>query len=189
MLHTLRLSKKFTWTAWMTLWHPAKNIFHLESKWIAWTTPWPHIPTASMHLTDPVPCLATPGVFCRRVLPSLPQPDIVSLDGMSLCALVANMDTERSNATPGGRGTDHPASRHVAFSPMSEDESLLSMSTIPPRFSPLPPAYEAELIVACMHSGGVTAYHRAPRVGENWLAPTGGHGCPFPKPPPPSGPP
>ena len=22
-------------------------------------------------------------------------------------------------------------------------------------------------------------------VGENWLAPTGGHGCPFPKPPPP----
>ena len=23
------------------------------------------------------------------------------------------------------------------------------------------------------------------RVGENWLAPTGGHGCPFPKPPPP----
>ena len=28
-------------------------------------------------------------------------------------------------------------------------------------------------------------------VGENWLAPTGGHGCPFPNPPPPppSGPP
>ena len=24
-----------------------------------------------------------------------------------------------------------------------------------------------------------------PRVGENWLAPTGGHGCPFPNPPPP----
>ena len=23
------------------------------------------------------------------------------------------------------------------------------------------------------------------RVGENWLAPTGGHGCPFPNPPPP----
>ena len=30
-----------------------------------------------------------------------------------------------------------------------------------------------------------TISHTTTGVGENWLAPTGGHGCPFPNPPPP----
>ena len=122
----------------------------------------PGIPIASMDLSDPVPCLATPVVFCRRVLPGSPQPDVASLDGMSPRFLIANMDTDGSDVTPGCRGTHHPPSQHVAFSPMSEDERLLSMSTIPPDCSPPPPAFEAEPMVACMHSGGVPAYDQAP---------------------------
>ena len=122
----------------------------------------PRIPNASMDLTDPVPCLATPGVFCRRVLPGSPQPDIASLDGMSPRVLIASMDTDGSDVTPGCRGTLHPPSQHVAFSPMSEDERLLSMNTIPPDFSPPPPACEPEPMVPCMHSGGVPAYHQTP---------------------------
>ena len=122
----------------------------------------PCIPVASMDLSDPVPCLATPGVFCRRVLPSSPQPDIASLDGMSTRVLIASMDTDGSDVTPGCRGTNHLPSQHVAFSPMSEDERLLSMSTIPSDFSLPPPACEVEPMVAFMHSGGVPAYQRAP---------------------------
>ena len=119
----------------------------------------PRIPIASMDLSDPVPRTVP---FCRRVLPGSPQPDIASLDGMSPCVLIASMDTDGSDVIPGCRGTHHPPSQHVAFSPMSEDERLLSMSTIPPDFSPPPPACEAEPMVACMHSGGVPAYHRTP---------------------------
>ena len=36
------------------------------------------------------------------------------------------------------------------------------MSTIPPDFSPPPPACEGEPLVACMHSGGLTVYHQSP---------------------------
>ena len=122
----------------------------------------PRIAIASMDLNDPVPCLATPGAFCRRVLPGSPQPDIASLDGMIPRVLIASMDTDGSDVTPGCRGTRHLPSQHVAFLPMSEDERLLSMSTIPPDFSPLPPSCEAEPMVAGMHSGGVPAYHQAP---------------------------
>ena len=120
------------------------------------------IPIASMDLSDPVPCLATPGVFCRRVLPGSPQPDIASLDGMIPLVLIASMDTDGSDVTPGCRDTHHTPSQHVAFSPTSEDERLLSMSTISPDFSPPPPPCEAEPMVACMHSGGVPAYHQTP---------------------------
>ena len=122
----------------------------------------PRIPIASMDLSDPVPCQATPSAFCRRSLCSLPQPNLASLNGMSPHDLVASMDTDGSDFIPGYRGTHDPASRHVTFSPMSEDERLLSMTTVPPDFSPLPPACEAEPMVACMHSGGVTAYNQAP---------------------------
>ena len=72
----------------------------------------PRIPIASMNLSDPVPCLATPSVFCPPVLPSLPQPDIASLDGMSTRVLTASMDTDGSDVTPRCRGTHHPPWQH-----------------------------------------------------------------------------
>ena len=75
----------------------------------------PRIPIASMDLSDPVPCLATPGVFCRRVLPGSPQPYTASLDGMSPRVLIASMDTDGSDFTLGCRGTHHLPSQHVAF--------------------------------------------------------------------------
>ena len=44
---------------------------------------------------------------------------------------------------------------------MSDDERFFSMSTIPPDISLLPPACEADLMVACMQSGGVPANQQA----------------------------
>ena len=88
----------------------------------------PRIPIASMDRSDPVPCLATPGVFCRRVLQSSPQPEIASLDGMSPRVLIASTDTDGSDVMPRCMGTHHPPSQHVAFSPMSEDERPSSMT-------------------------------------------------------------
>ena len=76
--------------------------------------------------------------------------------------LIASMDIDGSDVTPGCRGTRHLPSQHVAFSPMSEDERLSSVSTIPPDFSPPPRTCDAGPMVACMHSGGVPAYHQAP---------------------------
>ena len=58
----------------------------------------PHIPSASMNLRGLVPCLTTPGVSCR--LPSSPQPDTASVDGMSLRVSMASMDTDGSDVTP-----------------------------------------------------------------------------------------